>query len=65
MLAPAVLTLAVLVGLAVGWLARHGGLAASALACVLVVALGVASVTSSAPCTRHTAPWRTRRSGMP
>ena len=44
MLAPAVLTLAVLVGLAVGWLARHGGAAASALACVLVVALGVASV---------------------
>ena len=44
MLAPAVLTLAVLVGLAVGWLARHGGTAASALGGVLVIALSVASV---------------------
>ncbi|HSF99297.1 MAG TPA: hypothetical protein VLA55_11435 [Ornithinibacter sp.] len=44
MLAPGVLTLAVLVGLAVGWVARHGGRTASGLGCVLVVALSVASV---------------------
>lgn len=44
MLAPGVLALAVLVGLAVGWVGRHGGRTASGLGCVLVVALAVASV---------------------
>jgi len=44
MLAPGVLALSVLVGLAVGWVARHGGRTASALGCALVVALSVASV---------------------
>jgi hypothetical protein len=44
MLAPGVIAMAVLVGIVVGWLARHGGGTTSALACVLVVALGVASV---------------------
>ena len=58
MLAPAVLTVAVLVGLAVGWLARHGGTAASALACVLVVALGVASVPDLRPVRAHGLPPR-------
>ncbi len=44
MLAPGVLALAVLVGVAVGWVADRGGRTASALGCVLVVALAVASV---------------------
>ena len=44
MLAPSVLAVAVLVGVAVGWVRTHGGSAASALASVLVVALAVASV---------------------
>jgi len=44
MLAPGVLALAVLLGLAVGWVARHGGRTASGLGCVLVAALAVASV---------------------
>ncbi|HQA14404.1 MAG TPA: hypothetical protein PLX57_07630 [Ornithinibacter sp.] len=44
MLAPGILALAVLVAVAVAWLARHGGRTASALGCVLVAALSVASV---------------------
>ena len=44
MLAPSVLAAAVLVGVTVGWVGRHGGGTASALMGVLVVALAVASV---------------------
>ena len=44
MLAPAVMATAVLVGEAVGWLARHGGRLAGALGAVLAVSLAVASV---------------------
>ena len=44
MLAPSVMAAAVLVGVAVGWVGRHGGGTASALGAALVVALSVASV---------------------
>lgn len=54
MLAPSVLATAVLVGVTVGWVARHGGGPASALMGALVVALAVASVPDL-PRTLHTA----------
>ncbi len=44
MLAPSVLAAAALVGVTVGWVATHGGRAASAVMGMLVVALAVASV---------------------
>lgn len=44
MLAPGIIAMAVLVAVAVSWLSRHGGRTASALGCLLVVALSVASV---------------------
>lgn len=54
MLAPSVMAAAVLVGVAVGWVGRHGGRAASALVGALVVALSVASVPDL-PRALHTA----------
>jgi hypothetical protein len=54
MLAPSVMALAVLVGVAVGWVGDHGGDAASALVGALVIALAVASVPDL-PRALHTA----------
>ena len=54
MLAPSVMAAAVLVGVAVGWVGRHGGGTASALVGALVVALSVASVPDL-PRVLHTA----------